>query len=436
MAFIAEREDGTRVIPEEVDDGQDVYCPDCGGRMRPRGPMSDGRARHFFYVENMGHGQGGDHSCSGVGGESDVHRKFKSFAVSRLKELYPEFLDSCKPEQRLRTVLGDEFEELPSGKEDRQADAMMLLEQPTTTFGRGLIVEVQYRNLGKDIEETTDDYLANGFSVYWADEDDFAKDRCLLTKKQIRKNAISVWPNAVPLPIKWLDGGIPEPLHGVRDAIWFDEESHFGSNPASVPATLPNEFFDELAQEIKREYDWEELFDPPEEHTDIWCYSKVPATLPPEWHTEKGTEWWESQPWKDRFWLDEYHHINYLEEHTWNRERPVPFNRWLAQTEEGDQYWNILEAYHKFGKQKVKSGVIREKEQTTVQSTEGLHLRLLNIIRYNTGDPQPPTIDLDHIKIIACSHANYPPSEVLDALVDLEEAGKVKIVDGEGLMVA
>jgi hypothetical protein len=40
------------VIPEEVADSEDVECPLCGGRMRPRGTGSDQRARHFVHVRS------------------------------------------------------------------------------------------------------------------------------------------------------------------------------------------------------------------------------------------------------------------------------------------------------------------------------------------------------------------------------------------------
>lgn len=321
--------------------------------MRPRGPMQDGRARHFFHIENIGSGGGGG-GCSGGGvGESEVHRKYKNHAVSKLRQLYPNFIAFCRPEQRLKTVLGDDFEELPSGKEDRQVDAMMLLEEATRTFGRGLIVEVQYRNLGKDIEETTRDYLTNGFSVLWLDEDDFESDRCLITKKQIRRNVISVWPNAVPQPMKWWGGGVPDPLAGVRDAIWNDENSPMGRSFTEVPAKLPDEYFDQKAQEIKKMFDWDSLFSPPADYTDIWCYSKVPATLPPEWHEEKAREFWLNEPWSARFntktplWKyiqDEFH-----------VEAEIPLNKFILDEPEMGYYRSLLRRSHHHAQPKSNS---------------------------------------------------------------------------------
>lgn len=225
--------DDEKVIPEQVDDKVDVICPNCRERMRTRGPMADGRARHFFHIGHIGKNGGGEGGCEGGGeGESDVHRKYKSLTVSRLKELYPEYIDSCKPEQRLSTVLGDEFVKLPSSNGDRQADVMMLLEEPTTTFGRGLIAEVQYRNLGKDVEAATEDYIKNGFSVLWVDEDDFASDRCLLSKAQIRRRLCAPWPDGVPPTNNW---GLTHPSPAGSLLV---ESVESASRSVTVPATL------------------------------------------------------------------------------------------------------------------------------------------------------------------------------------------------------
>lgn len=361
MPFIA-RKNGRSVIPEEIEDGVDVWCKYCKGRMRPRDPKT--RARHFFHIENIGQGEGGSGSCEGGGeGESETHRKYKSFAVSRLKKLYPEYIDHCKPEQRLSTVLGDEFTELPSDNEDRQADAMMVLEEPTKIFGRGLIIEIQYRNLGKDIESTTKDYLHSGFSVLWVDEEDFDSNRCLLTKREIRDRVVSVWPNAVPVREEWAKefpsdqqskGEIYiQELRNMQLETIRTNRGVFQRSPAEVPARLPREFIDSIAEDIKLKQDWSSLFTPPKSFADIWCYSKVPATLPREWHQEAARRYWNETPWHKRFWLAK-------ESPKFEKEYPditegVPLNKWLIEESEGGHYRGILKAHHKYGSQLTKS---------------------------------------------------------------------------------
>lgn len=168
MPFIA-RKGTTTVIPEAVSDGVSVECPSCGGEMRARGPFEDGRARHFFHIStNTGGGAG----CGG-GGESDPHRKMKSMAVSGLRHLFDSY-QRCEPEVTLDVT------HTPTAPEIRRADALVEFNETNAVYGNGVIVEVQYRNKTKNIRETTHDYLALGYSVYWATEDDFTEDRFLI----------------------------------------------------------------------------------------------------------------------------------------------------------------------------------------------------------------------------------------------------------------
>lgn len=157
MPFIGELDDN-RVIPEQVADQTTVICPSCEGEMRPRQASSDGRVRHFFHVNESG-------SCSG--GESDEHRKMKSLAVSKLRQIFEGQYNECGPEVALD--VGD----TASTVDRRIADALIRFEDHHSVYGDGLIVEVQFRNKGKEIPATTKDYLDLGYSVYWAHPRDF-----------------------------------------------------------------------------------------------------------------------------------------------------------------------------------------------------------------------------------------------------------------------
>lgn len=163
MPFVAEHDDEL-VIPEAVSDGTDLSCPECGEEMRPRGPFTDGTARHFYHLNASG--------CSG--GESDTHRKWKSLAVSALRQHFDDKSTACGPEVLIETekTLTTTFE--------RRADALVSFEEPNQFFGEGVIVEVQYQNEGKDVAAATHDYLARGYSVYWAGQSDFEDDRFLI----------------------------------------------------------------------------------------------------------------------------------------------------------------------------------------------------------------------------------------------------------------
>jgi hypothetical protein len=157
--------DNEPVTPEEIDDGTPVSCPECDGKMLPRGPFEDGRARHFYHVTG---GPDDGNRCSG--GESDPHRKMKSLAVSALRQTFPDHT-RCEPEVALDV---SQTETLP---DTRHADTLVEFTTPNRYYGNGIIIETQYRNHTKDLYATTHDYLSLDYSVYWATQDDFATDR-------------------------------------------------------------------------------------------------------------------------------------------------------------------------------------------------------------------------------------------------------------------
>lgn len=161
MPFIAQNGDKT-VIPEAVSDGVTVTCPVCGEDMRARGPFEDGRARHFFHIGRSG--------GSGCGGESEPHRKMKSMAVSGLRQHFENF-ERCSPEVQLY-VDGTATE-----PNTRRADALVEFTDEKPDYKKGIIVEVQHRNYQKDVRATTHDYLNQGYSVYWANNEDFTDNR-------------------------------------------------------------------------------------------------------------------------------------------------------------------------------------------------------------------------------------------------------------------
>jgi DNA-directed RNA polymerase subunit RPC12/RpoP len=153
MAFIGELDD-ERVTPEEVGDDTDVFCPECGDRMHTWGPAVDGTARHFqhYLVEN----------CSG---ESDLHKKLKSVAVSGLRSIFD---SSC------RFVVEETLEAPYSDKTERQADAYVeFVYQSDEQFFDGLAVEVQYKNKSKDKAAVVADYAAQGVATAFVTPNDF-----------------------------------------------------------------------------------------------------------------------------------------------------------------------------------------------------------------------------------------------------------------------
>jgi len=159
MPFLATL-DGERVIPEQVPDQTTVECISCGGEMRPRGSGSSVRARHFYHLN-------GDGACSG--GESEEHQKMKALVVSALRSGFEGEYSKCGPEISVTVT------QTNSRVNQRRADAFLEFEREHSRYGDGLIIEVQYRNKGKQIPATTRDYLECGYSVYWARPNDFTE---------------------------------------------------------------------------------------------------------------------------------------------------------------------------------------------------------------------------------------------------------------------
>ncbi|QRV17440.1 hypothetical protein JMJ58_21020 (plasmid) [Haloterrigena salifodinae] len=177
MPFIA-RKDNRTVIPADVDDGEDVYCTQCGDVMRVRGPFEDGRSRHFYHVNNVGG------SCTGSGpdsepgpAESETHQRLKALAVTGLRGRFDEYA-RCGPEITI------DISSTSTEADQRRADVLLEFEDTNRFFGKGVIVEVQHLNAGKDIRATTHDYLSQDFSVYWATVDDFSDGRFLIEEME------------------------------------------------------------------------------------------------------------------------------------------------------------------------------------------------------------------------------------------------------------
>ncbi|MFB6070376.1 MAG: hypothetical protein ABEJ76_05070 [Halanaeroarchaeum sp.] len=67
-------------------------------------------------------------------------------------------------------------------------------------------------------------------------------------------------------------------------------------------------------------------------------------------------------------------------------------------------------------------------EATVTQ--QSLADRVLAVVRYNTGGPQPPTVDATHVKTVLCSGGGPDPDRVEAVLQTLVTNGDVVETDG------
>jgi len=154
---------GEIVPPATVPDQQPVDCPECGETMYPR--EGGGRARHFYHAA-----EDASENCSKALGESNTHARCTALAVAALNEQFGDQAARCGVEIVIETP------STPTEPDYRRADAVLEFDSSHAYYGRGIIIEVQYKNLRKDIQGTTYDYLQAGYSVAWITPEDFADD--------------------------------------------------------------------------------------------------------------------------------------------------------------------------------------------------------------------------------------------------------------------
>ncbi len=205
MPFIAvDPVDNRPRIPIGVGDDEEVQCPVCNDPLRVRdGPSI---ARHFYHPP--------DTSCSG---ESALHLRMKSIAVEKLKDKYPdasihvEFVTDGVP---------------------RRADVFVEFDQPQFPFGKGIAVEVQYRNEQKDLTETTASYLTGDTSVIWLFEENYVGTRPEYDDVEL-PDPIPVWPYSIP--------------HGELSSPEPSPEDYLGITEKDLIAVLPNHVDDQVS---------------------------------------------------------------------------------------------------------------------------------------------------------------------------------------------
>lgn len=205
MPFIAVDPSNNRPrIPAGVDDDEEVLCPVCDGTLRVRDSPSF--ARHFYHPPDSS-------TCEG---ESSCHLAMKSIAVDKLRTKYPDA--EVEIEFTADTV-------------PRRADVFVEFDDPRYPLGRGIAVEVQYRNDQKDLIETTASFLDDGASVIWLFEEDYEGDRPNYDDVQLPQ-PIPVWPHGVP------HGEKPSSGTSTADRIGINEEDLVSHHPDHVDGQL------------------------------------------------------------------------------------------------------------------------------------------------------------------------------------------------------
>lgn len=197
MPFVAEASSGDHVAPPQVGDDFRGTCPSCNGELgvrRSHERVGHFVARHFWHPA-------GRNGCSP--GESTKHRRMKSVAASKAAARWPD--------------ADVDYEDVV---EDRRADVLVRFDDPGR-LGRGVAIEVQHRNEGKDVEATTNDFLDAGYSVLWLHDEHFDGKDVDLDAGDWRV----WWAEQVPPPEDWT--GFCGVIHWLR-------QTGYGSAPVEV----------------------------------------------------------------------------------------------------------------------------------------------------------------------------------------------------------
>ena len=173
MPFVAKK-GGEYVGPYDVEDGETVRCPSCGGEMGVRSTHRQGSkiiSRHFFHKS--------DTDCDG---ESAAHVKLKTIAKSTMDRRFP-----------------DATVQLEQGVGDRIADVLVEFPEPRFPYGNGIIVEAQVKHKDKDFSSVFAEYGREGYSVLVSYLGDISGSELKIVSDRFH----TVWPEAVPYSSNW-----------------------------------------------------------------------------------------------------------------------------------------------------------------------------------------------------------------------------------------
>jgi hypothetical protein len=359
-AFYNGKERHARKIPS----GEDAYCTECEGIMRP---WKHNVSTHLKHIENMGGTTGaGDGHCSG--GEGDDHSRWKGLAADTLEDEFSDIaaVDGFSEESKTDLIQEKGVSAPVSDKDRRVGDVVLTFADPDWQLQDGLIVEVQDQNKSKDLLLTSQDYIDQGFSVVWLYADDFSDGdgespgECKLTEVDFRHRARrSAMKYALseqrPRWFSWELTNSPYYISAKQSPRPFMMASQSISTDNHVPAELPDEYWSKKQREHWEQQKWLCRF-PNQTHTTPKDHrlraavgngttTRVDATLKLSFILRSEQEYWRETAWSSRFRCSKYNlsesedgmaevYINEVKSELQDPEIDISITQWL-----GPQFW-------------------------------------------------------------------------------------------------
>lgn len=242
MAFQALHQ-GKPVRPFDLDiDAKpfELCCMECSEEMHlvkehPRQGSKD-VSRHFRHNRD---------SCGFGGGESDIHKKRKADALSQALNK----MDELGYDVATYGIEGaDAYPTEYIG--EKRPDSYLTFEDTHWRYGDGFAIEYQHENEDKDREEVTENYADKLYTTIWLWRDQFDSGEVDLFGGEV----VVPWPKHVPSPGSWPD------TFQERFADRWEKAAMSGLVTAGASATLPKEWHDDMALELWREQNWDDLF--------------------------------------------------------------------------------------------------------------------------------------------------------------------------------
>lgn len=330
----------------QADPESTYLCIDCKEgvqfvRSHTRDLPSAGETRvspHFRYsncahgtVSTVSEGSGGG-GGGGGSGESELHKRRKRAALQEALERFPS---------------ADYGTEVTIG--DKRADALLDFEEPHEEYGKGLVIEYQHKNEGKDIPATQQHFAKHEYTTVWLWEEQFTFSSSIPDINLFGGEVYTPWPDAVPPMEQWSGLG-----HAQEKQAKWRQAHRRGLTNVVVEAEIVKDWVVKTPKEHWSETDWKERF-PDENNPSERDYRlqvaigsdpssiSVPATIPADWFWPTPKEYWEQQHWSNRFrysnidWRYRYtgserlREIYWGDSDEWSLQADIPIFQWVLE---------------------------------------------------------------------------------------------------------